>query len=498
MTWPLPFSMAMNDPELAARDYAGPSWNCARVVHAALDAEPMPANVPNAADLWATIAGGRPWPMRPPRKYLICGSRRISKTREYIARRAAWRCATFDPRGVLAPGELGVYALACPDRSQASVALGFAHAFLEQSPQLWETVENVTATEIRFKMRTALRVTTASARGQRGATYIGGGDDEGAYMWDSDAHVNPLSAILAAQEPAMATIAGAQLGITSTPRGRNGEFYRLWQQGWGKDDPRFLVLTIPWHIGNPLLDAQMIQEAYEADSAVAAAEYGAEFRRDIEGFLMREIIAANSIPHRLELPASRELRYVGFADPSGGSGGDSFTAAIAHVEDRRIILDALRERRPPLSPAMVVAEYSEFFRSYNVTTIYGDAYAGTWPAERFSEHGITYRTAEQTRSELYLALLPLLSSNQVELLDLPRLQNQLASLERRTGTGRSRDSVDHPPRQHDDLANAAAGALVMAHELNRQIVAVAPLGGFQESPFSGGRWEPLRDFSNRG
>jgi hypothetical protein len=33
---------------------------------------------------------------------------------------------------------------------------------------------------------------------------------------------------------------------------------------------------------------------------------------------------------------------------------------------------------------------------------------------------------------------------------------QLCSLERRTARG-GRDSVDHPPGQHDDLANACAG-----------------------------------------
>ena len=40
---------------------------------------------------------------------------------------------------------------------------------------------------------------------------------------------------------------------------------------------------------------------------------------------------------------------------------------------------------------------------------------------------------------------------------------QLASLERRRGR-QGRDAVDAPPRQHEDVANAAAGALVLAAE----------------------------------
>jgi hypothetical protein len=36
---------------------------------------------------------------------------------------------------------------------------------------------------------------------------------------------------------------------------------------------------------------------------------------------------------------------------------------------------------------------------------------------------------------------------------------QLCALERRTARG-GRDSIDHPPGLHDDLANVAAGVLV--------------------------------------
>ena len=47
------------------------------------------------------------------------------------------------------------------------------------------------------------------------------------------------------------------------------------------------------------------------------------------------------------------------------------------------------------------------------------------------------------------------------MLDHSKLENQLIALERRT-TRVGRDLVDHPPNGHDDVANAAAGALVLA------------------------------------
>jgi hypothetical protein len=51
----------------------------------------------------------------------------------------------------------------------------------------------------------------------------------------------------------------------------------------------------------------------------------------------------------------------------------------------------------------------------------------------------------------------------VDLLDNDRLVTQLTSLERRTSRG-GRDSIDHAPGAHDDLANAMAGALVTAYK----------------------------------
>lgn len=46
------------------------------------------------------------------------------------------------------------------------------------------------------------------------------------------------------------------------------------------------------------------------------------------------------------------------------------------------------------------------------------------------------------------------------MLDHPRLGAQLCALERRTGRS-GRDTIDHPPGAHDDLANAVAGAVVL-------------------------------------
>jgi hypothetical protein len=217
---------------------------------------------------------------------------------------------------------------------------------------------------------------------------------------------------------------------------------------------------------NPTLDERVIAEAYEADEASAAAEYGAEFRRDVESYVSREAVEAVTVPDRRELPPVPGVTYRAFVDPSGGS-ADSFTLAIAHHEDGKAVLDAIRERRPPFSPEEVVAEFAAVLKTYGVTTIVGDRYAGEWPPESFRHHGISYEVSGQAKSDLYREALPLLNSGRCELLDHPKLHAQLLSLERRVARG-GRDSIDHPPNGHDDVVNAAAGALVTASAVARE------------------------------
>jgi hypothetical protein len=125
------------------------------------------------------------------------------------------------------------------------------------------------------------------------------------------------------------------------------------------------------------------------------------------------------------------------------------------------VLDAVREVRPPFSPNDVVVDFAELLQRYGLMSVEGDRYGAAWVQERFRMHGITYEPSEKTKSDIYRELMPLMNSGEVALLDLPRLSAQLCALERRTARG-GRDSVDHPPGGHDDVANAAAGALVKA------------------------------------
>jgi hypothetical protein len=76
------------------------------------------------------------------------------------------------------------------------------------------------------------------------------------------------------------------------------------------------------------------------------------------------------------------------------------------------------------------------------------------------------------KSGLYLDFLPKLHSRTIRLVDNARLVNQIAALERRTSRG-GKDSIDHSPGAHDDVANVVAG---LAHcAVNRHSASVTEL-----------------------
>jgi hypothetical protein len=139
-------------------------------------------------------------------------------------------------------------------------------------------------------------------------------------------------------------------------------------------------------------------------------------------------------------------------DPAAKARLSAFTQALADLG----WTDALREIKPPFSPDSVVGEFSALLKNYRVSKITGDRYAGEWPRERFREHGIVYEPAQKPKSDLYRDLLPVINSRKLDLLDDARLLTQLVGLERRTARG-GRDTIDHAPGAHDDLANAIAG-----------------------------------------
>lgn len=359
----------------------------------------------------------------------------------------------------LAPGERATVLVIAADKKQARVILRYVRAMLNQIPMLAAMIENDTTWSIDLANLVTIEVGTASFRSTRGYTYAAVLADEIAF-WRTDVDAaEPDYEILDAIRPGMATIPGSVLLGASSPYARRGALWDAFRRWWGKADAP-LVWKASTRDMNPTVPQAVIDRAEERDPASASAEYGANFRTDIEALLTREAVAAVVEDGVLERPRIPGIHYSAFVDPSGGS-ADSMTLGIAHRDsDDQILLDVIRERRPPFSPEGVVAEFCKTLHAYGIQRVTGDRYAGEWPREQFRKLGIAYDLSEKPKSAIYQDLVPTINSAKVTLLDEPRLINQLVGLERRTARG-GRDSIDHEPGGHDDVANAAAGAIVM-------------------------------------
>jgi hypothetical protein len=103
-----------------------------------------------------------------------------------------------------------------------------------------------------------------------------------------------------------------------------------------------------------------------------------------------------------------------------------------------------------------VAAIADVLRAYRIPRVTGDRYAGAWVSSAFEKNGIIYTVSDLNRSELYLEFAALVNALTVEIPKQPQLITEFANLERRRSKS-GKDSIDHPPRGSDDLANACAG-----------------------------------------
>lgn len=445
---------AMTDPQLFGDQFGGDSFKAWRALLAGFYGLPLQGG---EHDAWRQITR-RPAPVAPCEELWLAVGRRGGKS-QCAALLAVYEACFQDFTDKLAPGERATVMVLAADRKQARSAFRYITGLIESNPMLAALVERQDSESIDLANRCTIEVHTASFRAVRGYSTPLVIADEIAF-WRSDDSANPDKEIINAIRPAMATL-GGRLVALSSPYARRGELWETYKRHFGREG-EILVAQAPSRTMNPTLPARVVDRAMERDEASAKAEYLAEFRKDVEAFITREVVESCTIPGRIELPPVSGTQYRAFTDPAGGSGKDAWTLALAHKDGESVVVDAMRSRKPPFSPAGVVEEFAALLTSYGVREVTGDRYAGEFPRELFAKHGITYITADRPRSDLYRDTLPLMNSGRVELLESTDLMRQFTGLERRTSRA-GKDSIDHGPGQHDDLANSVAGAIITAH-----------------------------------
>lgn len=378
------------------------------------------------------------------------------------------------------PGQKVYFPVIATDKVQAREVFQYCDGILSSNAIFKEQVSRFLTWEIELKNSAIILIRTANFKAVRGPLYIGAILDELAFMKDENS-VNPAGELIKGVLPGL--IPGAKLVGISSAYAKLGVLYSEYREYFGKDDPNTLIWVSDTMSMNPCFDEKKIERAVRKDYSHARAEYYSAFREDIESYIPPELVDEAMVLGRFGIARKRGIEYFAFMDPSGGR-QDSFTLGIAHRGRKRIILDVLEERIPPFKPGAVAAEYAKTLKRYGVYEVQADYYAAEWVVEAFEKHGVGIENSKLTSSELYLNFLPLLSNDQVELLDSRKLKAQLIGLERRTRAG-GKDSVTHYPGGHDDLANAVAGSVVMAslqEDGEGEWAYHVGLGGFGEEP----------------
>ena len=462
----------MSNAKLLGPHFAGDSWNRWKSVLKATFAESMSDDEIAA---FREVAGDRDPP-----------EQRVSEA-VYIAGRGAGKdlvaslivtniAVNFNPRGKLRPGEQCYVLAVAVDRDQASILTKYVQAYFEQVPALAALVKSIDRNGVTLKNGVTIIVATNSYRSIRGRSLLACVFDECAFWRDEESAI-PDTEVSAAVQPGLARVPGSMLVLISTVHKRSGLLYQRYRTFFGKNNDDTLVTVGTTQQFNPTFDAAIIQRQIEDDPQRYGAEYNCQWRDDLASYISRDLLEA-AVDRGILVRPPGAFRYFAFVDISGGR-HDSCALAIAHrTHDGIIVLDLVHEWPSPSNPSVVVAEMGPILDSYGIQYVTGDNYAAQWPVESFAQiiHK-AYHKSDRDRSVVYRDCLPLFTSGRARLVDNAKMISQFCALERRTfSTGR--EQINHGPRGHDDVCNAAAGALTLAAREGLAVLQQASVGTY--------------------
>lgn len=457
----------LDSPELTPGTFEGDSWEPWRAVLSGAFAIPMNKK---RRELFSDLSGGRKPPKERVAELIVIAGRRSAKTNTTAGVAVYLATVGVAMEGLaekLKPGERGVVSCIAVDRSQAKVLFSYIAGIFDESPVLSGMVEKRNAESIELNNRITIEVATNSFRTVRGKTRIAALLDEACFFADENSST-PDVELYRALTPSLATT-GGMLIVISSPWAKRGLVYRKWQKHYGEDSADVLVIQGATEQFNPTIDKRILENAKQDDSESYQSEWGGQFRNDISAFIDRDSIERLCRPEPMELPRSQKQRfYYGFVDPTGGgqsANADEFTCCIGHVEQGVVVVDCLRALRG--RPADIIKEYSILLRSYGISEVSGDKYAGYFAHDEFEKYGIRYNFTDERRTGLYQFALGVINSGACELPPCEKMVNQFCNLERRVSRSGT-EQIDHGTAKgsHDDRANAIAGLIYTARRVN--------------------------------
>src|ERR1700683_2668575 len=158
---------AFSDPRVFGPWFNGSSWDNWRAVLRGAFGERMT----RAERAFFHSVAKREPPSRRVRELLVVSGRRSGKD-SVASGIAAHIAASFEPAGMLRPGERAVVALLAVDRSQGQVVLGYLRSYFERIAALGALVESATDCGFRLKNCVDIEIATNDYRSIRGRTLL--------------------------------------------------------------------------------------------------------------------------------------------------------------------------------------------------------------------------------------------------------------------------------------------------------------------------------------
>lgn len=359
----------------------------------------------------------------------------------------------------LSVGQTGVVMVVASEKKrQAQIVYKYIRDKLKRSPILRKMIAGITQECISLTNGVEIWVYPCSIGRVRGVSLIAFIGDECAH-WKVEGKDVDVD-VLDSARPGLDFDYSKMIKI-STPYMMRGEIWLDYKQYYGKPNDDILVFQGDTKLFNPTYSERKLRRLKKRKPLTYRTEHEAFFRTDISSMYDPFIIdKAINRGRPLEIPYRDGQKYRAFVDVAGGGGKDSYSLAIGHLENEKVIVDLVRSRAPKFNPDEVTAQHCELLKGYKIDKVYGDKWSGDWASNSFAKHGISYERSEKTKSELYLEAE---SPFNVERVDLPNkelLITQLKNLVRKTRSG-GKDSVDTDSGQPEDEANVCAGLIFL-------------------------------------
>lgn len=447
---------ALHDPELFGEIMQGDSWYGWRVLLIAAAGETL---TDSERIEFKRLTGREREPGRPCSEFIGIFGRRAGKSTAIVVYNI-WNSALVDHSDVLAVGEVGVALLISRDQRIARMLLDRTYEIMVASEPLRSMITNKTADTIELDNHCSIEVRPCNYRTLRGPSYVSVVCDELAFWFTDTAFANPDSEVLTAVKPGLLTTKGPVLMVSSA-YAKHGVLYNFYKKYYGPNGPDDIIVAFgTTRDMNSSISQEEIDRAIERDPVANRAEYLSEWRDDTEGFIPRELVEA-CVRDYLELSPQSGIIYRCFVDAASGvPEGDSYVIVIAHKVDDRVVIDCIREVRPPFNFFEVVnTVLLPICKAYKIYKVVGDNYAGDLTKLPVRKAGLGYELAAKHKSELYIdPFLAMLNAGKIDLPKHDRAISQICSLERSVQRS-GRDQISHPTNGHDDCANAIAGVV---------------------------------------